>query len=96
MFNNWVDKVNGYGVWFRFILPIMLGLLIWNFNTRANEFERRIEEINVCVKEAMQDRKEIRLIVESYFSNHLTHHASFEKSLEGRLTRIETILEEIR
>lgn len=96
MLDNWVDKskegsngftnkVNGYGVLFRFITPI-LTFLMTIIGTLALT---ALNDIKHDMDKACLDRKEIKV----YFDNHLKHHTSFEVSIEKRLSKIETILE---
>jgi hypothetical protein len=81
------DKINGYGVVFRFITPLLTFLL----TIIGTLILGNLTDLRQNVEESKIDRKEIRV----YFSNHLNHHADFEVSLERRLTCIETKLEKI-
>ena len=87
MLKDWTDKVNGYGVLFRFITPLLAFLMTIIGTLALNN----LSEIKRDMDKACLDRKEIRV----YFDNHLAHHANFETAIEGRLSRIETKIERL-
>jgi hypothetical protein len=46
------DKINGwgngFGVWFRYITQLLLGLLVWNFVTFRGENKQDMKELINC------------------------------------------------
>lgn len=89
MLKEWSDRVNGYGVLFRFITPL-LALLMTVIGTLVLNDLSDIKSEQVKVREELQcSQKDIK----TYNENHLWHHAQFELAIEKRLSRIETILE---
>lgn len=75
MLKSWVDKVNGYGVLFRFITPA-IGVLMTIISTL----------ILSNLSGIRQDLKDLNMS----FTNHLSDHKSIEITLEKRLSCIET------
>jgi hypothetical protein len=78
---SWVDKVNGYGVLLRFIMPIMVGAIGWLTISLIMDIKGDIGEIKA-------DARGVAIGM----ANHLEHHRVLEISLAERLTSIEMIL----
>ena len=68
------DKVNGTGVWFRFIIPVLVTVAIFLLSL------------------LIADVREIKV----KFDNHLQHHTQLEVTLESRLTKIETLISNLK
>jgi len=83
--NELVNRVNGYGVLLRFVLPILVGLLGWSLNMNINN----LKDTQVEFK---KDLNIFKNEMTAYNTNHLVHHSDLEKTLEGRLACIETLL----
>jgi len=88
MLKNWVDKVNGYGVLFRFVTPILLTiigtLILGNLNHIKEEQSSIRCDLATFQKETQR-----------YNTNHLEHHRTTEIIFEGRLSKIESLLDYI-
>ena len=85
MLKDWTDKVNGYGVLFRFITPL-LGILMTIIGTLA------LSQLNDIKESQRQVRKDLityQVETRTYNTNHLAHHALQEN-------RIAEVLSEIR
>jgi len=82
---NWADRVNGYGVLFRFLTPALLAivgtLILNNLNLIKEEENKTRLELTAFQKESRD-----------YNNNHLEHHRLNELKIEQRLTKIETLL----
>jgi hypothetical protein len=91
MFKTWADKVNGYGVLFRFLTPtliITIGIfIITSLKTDINqvkmEAQANFDKLQ-AVAQVNFDKIDIQL------SNHLSHHTQFDKEIFERLSVIET------
>jgi hypothetical protein len=68
------DKVNGAGVWLRFITPVLVTVAIFLLSL------------------LIADMRELK----EKFNNHLQHHVQLEVTLESRLTRIETLISNLK
>ena len=77
------DKINGYGMLFRFITPVMVAVI--GFFTVM-----LINDIKTDIKGVKYDLKEINI----GFTNHLSHHRQLEVMLGERLRCLEVRLEE--
>ena len=77
------DKINGYGMLFRFITPVMVA--VTGFFTVMF-----INDIKADIKGVKYDLKEINI----GFGNHLEHHRALEIMLGERLRCLEVRLEE--
>ena len=75
------DTINGWGSVFRFITPIMLTIIIFILNG-----------LNDQIKDVRDNTKVLAKETQSYFTNHLSHHAKIEKDICERLAVIETKL----
>jgi len=75
------DKVNGWGIVFRFVTPLLvtigLGVMV---------------DIKSDIREMRTLAKEIALQSVAYNTNHLNHHIEFEKEICERLSGIEAVL----
>ena len=72
------EGLNGFGIWLRFITPVLLALTLFILNGIKDE-----------IKDIKQTSKELTLSTYVYNTNHLTHHASIEKEICERLSSIE-------
>ncbi len=91
---NWTDKVNGYGVYFRFILPVMVTILGWSLNGNINTLKESIKDIKKNQIEVKEELISYQSETRAYNSNHLEHHRINEIAIATKLSHIETILSE--
>ena len=78
---KFVDKVNGYGVLFRFILPILVTVIAYLGKMAVNGINSKINEVGYKLDK-----------LDNHFVNHLSDHKNIEIKLESRLSTIETQL----
>lgn len=81
----WHDSLNGYGVLFRFITPIMVGIIGWFTVSLIVDIKQEIGEIKIDAKN-----------VAVGMTNHLEHHRILEINLAERLTAIEVLMRKTR
>lgn len=93
-FRSWVDKVNGYGVMLRFILPIFVAVLGGSLNMNINSLKTKIADIKKKQTEVKAELIRYQSETRSYNTNHLETHRKNEIEMAGRLSRIETLLQE--
>ena len=96
MLDKWTDKVNGYGVYFRFILPVAIALLGWSLNANINTVKEDIVEIHQAQIEVAKDLLSYQAKMEVYNTNHLEHHRISEITIAERLACIETELKRLK
>lgn len=76
---NWTaDKVNGYGVYFRFILPIMVGIIGWFTIALINDIKGDVKELTFGFKNHLQHHQ----ILEVNLGERLS---SMETLLRGKI-----------
>lgn len=78
------DKINGYGVWFRFLTPAMIAVIGWLTIYLINDIKEDIGEIKSDAK-----------IAATGMINHLEHHRILEIDLSKRYTSFDIRLEHI-
>ena len=76
---TWVDKVNGYGVLFRFILPLFVGLTAFFGKIAYDNVLNRFDRLDVAFSNHLSEHRQI---AQEYFDS--------SKRIEGRLACIET------
>ena len=76
--NKIVDKINGYGPILRLVTPFMIALVILLLGM-----------VNSNIRDVKAENNLLSDKVDTYFTNHLSHHMEFEKAIEGRLATIE-------
>jgi hypothetical protein len=79
------DKLNGFGIWLRFITPILLTILLFILNGLKDE-----------IKDVRNMAKELAKETAIYHTNHLSHHTKMEISFCERLVALETELKRLR
>jgi hypothetical protein len=94
--NNWVDKVNGYGVLFRFVLPILVSLLGWSLNMNINNIRNDITNMQHNQEQVSRELVIYQAKMEDYNNNHLEHHRQSEVNMAERLACIETELKRLK
>ena len=94
--NEIANKVNGYGVYFRFILPIAITLLGWSLNANINTVKEDILEIHQAQIQVAKDLLSYQQKTDTYNTNHLEHHRLMEITISERLACIETELKRLR
>ena len=85
MNNHTINKINSYGILFRFITPALLAII--GTLILGNLSDIRREQIKVRL-DLISYQEESR----TYNINHLVHHNSIEVSICERLSSIESIL----
>lgn len=75
------DKINGWGMLFRFVTPMLLTMALWYLGDLRNQ-----------IRDTRSDAKEVATTLITYSANHLEHHRVFEVSMCERMATIETLL----
>lgn len=87
------DKINGwgngFGVWFRFITPIFLGLLIWNFTFFQGYVKENFIELKNCFENHLQHHATFELQIENRLTELKTNQVAVMKALDKIQYKIE-------
>ncbi len=89
MNNHTINKINSYGILFRFITPVLLAVIGTLILGNLSDIHK--EQIKVRL-DLLNYQEETR----TYNINHLEHHRLSEVLIESRLTKIETLLQEMK
>ena len=79
MFKSWVDKVNGYGVMFRFLTPALLGIIGTLILSNLTGIRQDLKELNVNFTNHLSDHKTIEIKLGERLSCIETEIKNFKK-----------------
>jgi hypothetical protein len=79
------DKLNGFGIWLRFVTPILLTIVLFILAGLKDE-----------LKDVRNMSKELAKETQLYYTNHLSHHTKMEISFSERLVALETELKRLK
>ena len=77
------NTINGWGMVFRFITPLMLTLALWILTGLRND-----------ITDIRSDARNTKAMIVVYNTNHLRHHAEFEIELCERVASMEAYLKD--
>jgi len=77
------DNINGWGLVFRFVTPILITVGLWIMSDMKNE-----------IREIRTTAKEVALETAKYNVNHLEQHRKFESDIMQRITRLEVAIKD--